>query len=144
MAKVKMKKTIDRADNTSIKKPIVKEISAKFKQQEPTETEYIDNILNQNKKLDFVQRMFQKNTPSIQIEGQEGRSTHFMESSDGRVYPTVVKMPDGKLKYLNENDKDAAWNYAKKTKQYIQFPSDMAAQWFAENYKKGTNVLKNK
>ena len=33
----------------------------------------IDHILNKNKDLNFVQRMYQSNTPSIQIPGQQGR-----------------------------------------------------------------------
>jgi hypothetical protein len=41
---------------------------------------YYDSVLNANKNLDFVKRMYEKNTPSIQIKGQEGRSTHFMEN----------------------------------------------------------------
>lgn len=100
---------------------------------------YIDSVLNANKNLDWVQRLYEKNTPSIKIPGQKGRSTHFMESADGRVYPTVVRMPNGKLKYLA----DKAYDYADSTKTYIQFPSDEAAQQFGKNYKKGTGVLKD-
>jgi len=100
---------------------------------------YIDSVLNANKKLDWVQRLYEENTPSIKIKGQKGKATHFMESSDGRAYPTVVRMADGKLKYLG----DDAYDYADKTKTYIQFPSDREAQLFSENYKKGTNVLKD-
>jgi len=98
---------------------------------------YIDSVLNANKKLDWVQRLYEKNTPSIQIKGQKGRSTHFMESADNRVYPTVVR-ENGKLKYIG----DKAYDYADSTKTYIEFPSEKEATWFAENYKKGTNVLK--
>lgn len=99
---------------------------------------YIDSVLNANKNLDWVKRLYEKNTPSLQIRGQEGKSTHFMESADSRVYPTVVRKPNGKLKYLG----DKAYKYADKTKTYIEFPSDKEAQWFSENYKKGTDVLK--
>jgi hypothetical protein len=100
---------------------------------------YVDSVLNANKNLDWVKRLYEKNTPSIQIPGVKGRSTHFMESADGRVYPTVVRMKDGKLKYLG----DKAYDYADSTKTYIQFPSDKEAQWFGENYKKDTGVLKS-
>lgn len=100
---------------------------------------YVDSVLNANKNLDWVKRLYEKNTPSIQIPGQKGRSTHFMESADGRVYPTVVRLPDGKMKYLGKD----AYDYADKTKTYIQFPSDKEAQWFGENYKKGKGVLGN-
>ena len=49
----------------------------------------VDKILDQNKNLNFVQRMYQENTPSMIIPGQKGPSTHFMESSDNIVYPTI-------------------------------------------------------
>ena len=97
----------------------------------------IDKILNQNKDLNFVQRMYQSNTPSIMIPGQQRPSTHFMESTDGRVYPTVVQMPDGSLQYLGDN----AYDYANQTGQYIEFPNDRQARRFAKSYKKGTGVL---
>ena len=100
----------------------------------------IDSVLSANKHLDWVKRLYDKKAPSIQIEGVKGRSTHFMESADGRVYPTVVRMNDGSLKYLGKD----AYDYANKTKTYIQFPTDKEAQWFGENYKKGTGVVLGK
>ena len=102
------------------------------------ERPYIDSVLNANRGLNWIQRLYDEHPQSIQIQGQPGRSTHFMESGDGRVYPTVVQMPDGSLKYL-DND---AYNYADSTKSFIQFPSDAQAQWFSKNYKRGTGVLK--
>ena len=109
-------------------------------------TAWVDSIHNARKgDLNFVQRMFDQRAGSIQIPGQRGTSTHFMESGDKRAYPTVVQMPNGKLQYLNQNDKDAAWNYAKRTKQFIQFPTDEQAEWYAnDGYKKGTGVLEKK
>lgn len=100
-------------------------------------TAYVDSVLNANKALNWVQRLYPKNTPSMQIPGVKGPSTHFMESGDGRVYPTVVQMPNGSLKYLGKD----AFDYADSTKSYIQFPSDAAATWFGKNYKQGTGVL---
>lgn len=97
----------------------------------------IDKILNANKDLNFVQRLYQENAPSIMIPGQTGPSTHFMESADGKVYPTVVQMPDGTLQYLGDN----AYNYAMETGEYIQFPNDRQARRFGKSYKKGTGVL---
>ena len=98
---------------------------------------YIDSVLQKNANLDFVKRLYEKNTPSIQIEGEPGRSTHLMESSDGMVYPRVIRNEKGQLVHLG----DAARDYAIRNRAYIQFPTDEDAQWFAENYKKGTNVL---
>lgn len=100
-------------------------------------TRRIDRILNENKNLNWVQRLYEPNTPSIQIPGLDGPSTHYMESGDGRVYPTVVQMPDGNLQYLGED----AYDYANRTGEYIQFKNDRQAQRFAKSYKKGTNVL---
>ena len=99
----------------------------------------VDKILDQNKNLNFVQRMYQENTPSMIIPGQKGPSTHFMESSDNIVYPTVVQMPDGTLQYLG----DGAYNYAIQTGEYIKLPNEKQAKIFGESYKKGTGVLKD-
>lgn len=100
---------------------------------------YVDSVLNANKHLNWVKRLYDQKGKSIMLPGQTDPSTHFMESGDGRVYPTVVQMPDGSLQYLG----DKAYDYADSTKSYIQFPDDKAAQWFGKNYKKGTNVLKS-
>ena len=101
--------------------------------------EEVDKILDQNKNLNFVQRMYQENTPSMVIPGQKGPSTHFMESSDNIVYPTVVQMPDGTLQYLG----DGAYNHAIQTGEYIKLPNEKQATIFGESYKKGTGVLKD-
>jgi hypothetical protein len=106
----------------------------------PKGPEYVDSVLQKNMHLDWVKRLYEKNTPSMVLKGQTDPSTHFMESSDGKVYPTIVRTPEGKLQYLGDKARD----YAIKTKTYIEFPSDKDATWFGENYKKGTNVLKNK
>jgi hypothetical protein len=100
-------------------------------------TVYIDSVLNANKGLNWVQRLYEKNPQTIQIPGQKGTSTHFMESGDGRVYPSVVQMPNGQLQYLG----DKAGDYADSTKTYIQFPNDKQAIRFGKMYKKGTGVL---
>lgn len=97
----------------------------------------IDSVLESNKHLDWVRRLYEKDTPSITLEGQSQPSTHFMESSDNLVYPTIVRKDDGKLEYLGKNARD----YAIKTKTFIEFPSEEQATWFGENYKQGTNVL---
>jgi hypothetical protein len=101
--------------------------------------EEVDKILDQNKNLNFVQRMYQENTPSMIIPGQKGPSTHFMESSDNIVYPTVVQMSDGTLQYLG----DGAYNHAIQTGEYIKLPNEKQAKIFGESYKKGTGVLKD-
>lgn len=98
----------------------------------------IDNILKSNKKLDWVKRLYEKDTPSIVLPGQEYPSTHYMESSDNLVYPTIIRNADGKLEYLGNKARD----YAIKTNTAIKFDTEEDAAWFGENYKQGTDVLK--
>jgi len=98
----------------------------------------IDNILKTNSNLDWVKRLYEKNTPSIILEGQSQPSTHYMESSDNLVYPTIVRNADGKLEYLGDKARD----YAIKTNTAIKLANEKDAAWFGENYKKGTGVLK--
>jgi hypothetical protein len=97
----------------------------------------VDRILNENKDLNWVKRLYESNAPSITLPGESKPSTHFMESADGRVYPTVVQMPDGSLQYLG----DDAYDYAMQTGEYIQFKNDRQARRFGKDYKKGTGVL---
>jgi hypothetical protein len=101
---------------------------------------YVDSVLNANKNLNWVKRLYDVNRKSIMLPGQKDPATHYMESGDGRVYPTVVEMPNGKLKHLG----DKAFDYADSTNTFIQFPNDSTAQWFGKNYKQGTGVLKKK
>jgi hypothetical protein len=97
---------------------------------------FVDSTLKANQHLDWVQRLYEKNAPSIQIKGQPDRSTHFMgDDGNGYVFPTVVRQ-NGKLVYLG----DKAEDYARETKTGIQFPKEQG-DWFANNgYKLGTNV----
>lgn len=99
-------------------------------------TGYIDSTLNANKNLNFVQRLYDKNSPSIKLPNEQYPSTHLMESGDSAVYPRIV-MKDGKLQNLGDN----AWKYARQTGEQIKFPNDEIAKWFGKNYKRGTGVL---
>ena len=93
---------------------------------------YIDSTFNANMDKRWVQRLYEKN-PEFYLEGQTEPSTHFMESGDGYVYPRVMEGDDKQLKAVSREEGRA---------QGIKFPDDKIAQWFAKNYKKGTNVLK--
>ncbi len=93
---------------------------------------YIDSTLNANMDKRWVQRLYEKN-PEFYLEGQTDPSTHYMESGDGYVYPRVMEGEDGQLKKVSREEGRS---------QGIKFPNDEIAQWFAKNYKKGTNVLK--
>ena len=105
---------------------------------------YVDSTLTANKKLNFVKRLYKptEDIPTPKGKGPAGdRSTHLMSYDPGsrRVYPEVVK-EKGRLVY-KEGDK--AYNYADKTKEYIEFPTADKAEWFSSNYKMGTGVLGN-
>jgi hypothetical protein len=100
---------------------------------------YVDSVLNANMDKEWVRRLYETNPKSIQIPGQPYTSTHFMESGDGEVYPTVVNK-NGNLQYLGKK----ARAYADSTNTAIKFPDDNAATWFGENYKMGTGVLPKK
>lgn len=105
---------------------------------------YVDSTLVANKKLDFVKRLYKtkKDIPTPEGKGKPGdRSTHLMSYDPGskRVYPEVVN--ENKKLVYKEGDK--AYNYADKTKEYIEFPTAEKAKWFSSNYKMGTNVLGN-
>ena len=95
-------------------------------------TKYIDSTFNANMDKRWVQRLYERN-PEFYLEGQTKPSTHFMESGDGYVYPRVMEGADGQLKEVSREEGRS---------QGIKFPNDEIAQWFAKNYKKGTNVLK--
>lgn len=102
---------------------------------------FVDSTLNANQNLNFVKRLRELNTPSIQVPGLPGRSTHLMSYDPGtnRVFPEVVQQ-NGQLVRLQG---DNAWDYADSTKEYIPFNTTEKAEWFANNgYKQGTGVLK--
>jgi hypothetical protein len=115
---------------------------------------YVDSVLNANNHLDWVQRLREKNAPTLQVPGQPDLSTHFMaDDGNGYIYPTVIRKPGEKnLTFLGKTikdpktgkisyDTDMAYDYAKSTGTGIQLPAEQGT-WFANNgYKTGTNVL---
>lgn len=106
------------------------------KKQDPP-TKWVDSVLAANTSKDFVKRMFEKNPRSIpDPEDPKSSMTHFMEVSDGIAYPRVVNQ-NGKLTFLSSDD---AYNYARKTGEFIKFKDDNEAVKFTENYKKGKGV----
>jgi len=57
----------------------------------------------------------------------------------------VQRPGSSSLEYLNKFDKNAAYNYAKMTGQFIKFPNAEQASWYANNgYKTGTGVAVGK
>lgn len=98
---------------------------------------YADSVLQANRHLDWVQRLYEKNTPTLQVPGQEYLSTHFMADDDkGYVFPTIVR-EKGNLKYLAQDAED----YARRTKTGIQLPKEQG-DWFGRGgYKTAPGVL---
>ena len=96
---------------------------------DPAYYKQIDSVLNANKGLNFVQRI---RNPSERLDLGNGEyATHRMAYDPGtkRAYPTVVKQGN-KLVQL---DGDAAWDYADKTGEFIQFNTPQDAERFANN-----------
>lgn len=106
-------------------------------------SKWVDSVNAANMDKNFVQRMYQKNGPQMYLPGDKRPSTHFMESGDGRAYPTVVQRPGNKfVEWMNQNNPDGAMNYALDNGQYIQFPNDEQATWYGQNgYKTGKGVV---
>ena len=95
-------------------------------------------VLQQNKDKEFVQRILEpKKYPMLKTPDGKGYMTHKMAwgEADGKfyVYPTIAY--DGKRLIDNSNDDKAAWRYAVKNKNLIEFPSAEQADWFSRRYK---------
>ena len=102
---------------------------------------FISQYLQDNKDKNFVKRILYKDSfPMLQNgkdkDGRESHSTHSMATgeADGRyfAYPTVVQKDKDSLIRLEDRE---AWDYAIKTREFIEFPSEEEAQWFSKNYK---------
>lgn len=88
----------------------------------------LKGIIAANMDKDFVQRVVTQNpTVSRSIPLPDGkRATHQMASGDGRVYPMIYNTPQG-LQRLQPGMAPP---------ESINFGNDIAAQWFANNYKR--------
>ena len=95
------------------------------------------DILSSNATKNFVQRIMAPGVhPVIHLpDGTIG--THLMADAetDGKyiVYPTIVQ-PKGE-RDLRRLEDDEALQYALTNNEYITFPSQQDASWFAQNYK---------
>jgi hypothetical protein len=98
---------------------------------------YAERILAENKHLDWVKRLYNKNPDTIQVEGEKFPSTHLMsDNGDGYVFPRVQRI-NGKLVDLG----DKAEDYARESNTGIQLPK-REGTWFARNgYKTAKGVL---
>ena len=100
----------------------------------------IENILLANKDKNFVQRILDRTLNfgrEVEIAGEPEKLSHFMMQVDNLAIPRVVDRGEkirGKsvLSFLTEQD---AYDYALKTGEYVQLPSEQDAEWFSKNYK---------
>ena len=100
----------------------------------------IKEILNANKDKDFIKRILNPKLNKgreVQIAGEPEKLSHYMMQVDNLVIPQVVDKGEkvkGKsmLSFLTEQD---AYDYALRTGEYIQLPSEQDALWFSKNYK---------
>ena len=104
-----------------------------------TELDALTEILANNSNKNFVQRIINMpNYPVLEGEEEGVVHTHLMADAeaDGRyfAYPTVFMELDGRLNKIDNPDK--AFRHAIDTGEYIEFPTQTSASWFAENYKK--------
>jgi len=110
----------------------------------------INAILEQNKGMNFVQRILRpKDYPSIPVpdRGRGMTGTHLMSYSEvgsGEnkryvVYPNIVQDPkSGELSRFS--DWHEALNHAMGSGEFIPFKTSEEADWFSKNYKKVWDV----
>jgi len=92
---------------------------------------YVDSVMNANSSKNFIQRYLNPNQYPVINNPDGSYSTHLMAYDKNRVYPTIVQDKSGKL--INYGNNDNAWNYADTTGEYIQFPNEEQASWFASS-----------
>ena len=99
----------------------------------------IEDILMENQKLNFVQRIL---NPQLNVGREyyfkddslkEEPLTHYMIQYDNKIAPTVIDTGGATLTPLSDDD---AISYADSTGEYIKFKTPAEALWFSENYKK--------
>lgn len=125
---------------------VIQNKKAKKKGTEPLVNEsdsvkLMASVLEPYKHLDWVKRLYEQNTPSIMLEGEEYPSTHMMaDDGKGYVFP-MIQMINGKLTFLGNDAED----YARKTNTGIQFKDVKTGSMFAANgYKRIPGVLPNR
>jgi hypothetical protein len=110
-----------------------------------TDEEAVTRILNENSKLNFVQRILTPEKAPAPIEGEGGvLHTHLMRAeylgpngTQPAVFPEVIEQ-DGKLVHLTLPQ---AVEHARRTGEYILFDNIKDADTFSQNYK--TSGFKN-
>ena len=103
--------------------------------------EMIKKILEQNKKKNFVARMYQQNPQFIDY-GNGQVATHKMAwgniNGKNLVFPTILQTDKG----LQEFSPQDAVGHVLKTGNFIEFGTPEEADFFSKNYKKAlTNPI---
>jgi hypothetical protein len=101
---------------------------------------WVDQLLKKNTKLNFVDRIVRPDLYPTLEDGEGGMKTHLMswgtmgDKKTPIVYPSVIFDPE--TQKLQELDPDAAYEHAIKTKEYLPFPNEQAADLFSREYKR--------
>jgi len=97
------------------------------------------NVLHNNRDKNFVQRALHPEQFPVLDNPDGSESTHSMawgtgEGKQAFVYPTVIQMQPGN--WLQRLDDMKAWEYAKRSGEFIEFDDAVKAADFSKNYKK--------
>lgn len=102
---------------------------------------YAMRILSENKDKDFVQRLFAPGISPVVRNDDGSVSSHRMASAEVTdrngmpkfiVYPTLVRNPEHRNQLIQLEGRDAV-RWALDRGEFIAFPTDAEAKWFANN-----------
>lgn len=99
--------------------------------------ERANNILNQYKQFNFVDRVLNREKYPFIDYGDGNYATHKMAWGEGNgkyyVYPTIVYNKNKNA--LTELEPKMAAQYARTSGEFIPFDTPEEAEWFSKNYK---------
>ena len=108
---------------------------------------YVDSVYAKNASVPFVNRITNPNNPDrysslpYQENGFKGQQTHRMADAGNIVYPEISTTAEPQT--LEHLTGDTAYNKAIDTGNFIEFPTEAAARWFAANGYKNSEQTKD-
>lgn len=91
-------------------------------------------VLLNNTSKNFVKRILDPDKYPQLDNGDGTFSTHVMSSADNVVFPEVIQDPITKELRRFPHWREA-YDYARKSGEYLEFDSPEEAEWFSKNYK---------
>jgi hypothetical protein len=85
---------------------------------------------------DFIKRSLDKNTPSLEIDGQP--ATVRMMQQDNYAFPSIFPLNTPMGRVLTELPPEQAMQRAFKEGEYLEFNTEQEADFFAKNF---TNII---